>query len=817
MNAVETLEKPPQARVRAPIVVCVDDDPDVLTSLERLLRSEPYEVRTTADPEQVLEWVENEDVSVVIADQRMPRMTGTELLEAVEDRRPTTTRVLLTGYVGNSFVNRVLPEGVQWLIAKPWSNEGVRLTLRQLLDRREPVEPPGPAGEQIRGEIERRFGFFPPFFAPALDAPRVLENLWRQTREAYLDNPLPSAFKERLFAYLSRFCKVPYFIVCHSCALSASGTKGAEIHAMLAEPVPPTERILVVLENLAGIPGTLPSWPASPSTLEENLFLCSVSLFQESATAERCRIELRRLLGPETHMHLLMFLAYVRMCHLWAEDHPGISYDGDRRAQEHLDPLIEEEPRLREFFASYAERNLQERVRREQDLVKEINALRESAGALRKARESLETRVRQRTAELVKSNEDLVREITERRKVEEELRQKTEILENAVEGIARLDSEGRILSVNRACAEMLGYAPEEMTGLEWTPLVHPDDRERAKAAYGRMSETGRACFEGRALRKGGDAFFHEVVMIKGLDRSGRFSGHYCFIRDITERKRAEEERAQLTAQLLQGQKMQAIGQLAAGIAHEINNPVGYISSNLSTMQEYFRDLARLLTASSDIVDRLAKGDDAGGAAREMERLRKDLDAEFLLKDFQKAVEESRQGAERIRDIVRSLGEFSHVDEGELRPADINKCLEDTLRICWNELKYKATVRREYSVLPRVPCYPRRIEQVFVNLLVNAAQAIQEKGEIVVSTREEDGHAVVRIADTGCGIAAEALKKIFEPFYTTKPVGKGTGLGLHVAYKIVQAHGGTIEVRSELGRGTTFTVRLPLPGPEKAKR
>ncbi len=274
--------------------------------------------------------------------------------------------------------------------------------------------------------------------------------------------------------------------------------------------------------------------------------------------------------------------------------------------------------------------------------------------------------------------------------------------------------------------------------------------------------------------------------------------------EIAERKRAQEERDRMTAQLLQGQKLQAIGQLAAGVAHEINNPLGYILSNLHSLDGYVKDLASLLHA--------AEGGNTEQIRREFDRRRKEVDADFVLRDFEKAIEESAAGGERIREIVKSLREFAHPDEGERRPADLQAVVESALRLCSNQIKWKAEVRRDFGRLPPVPCYPSRIEQAVVNLLINAAQAIREKGEIAVSTRLEDGRAVLRIRDTGCGIRSEDLPKIFEPFFTTKPVGSGTGLGLHVTYKIVRGHGGTIDVASEVGKGTEFTVRLPVSGP-----
>lgn len=263
-----------------------------------------------------------------------------------------------------------------------------------------------------------------------------------------------------------------------------------------------------------------------------------------------------------------------------------------------------------------------------------------------------------------------------------------------------------------------------------------------------------------------------------------------------------DELRALESQFIQNEKMASIGRLSAGIAHDINNPVGYILSNLTTLREYLEDLVRLLESL-----RKAAPDQA-------EALWRECDADYVIDDFRKAIAESLEGADRIRKIVTNLREFSHVGDGEMKPADLNEGLEKTILLCWNELKYKTTVHRDFGALPQVVCHAQRIHQVFTNLLLNAAQAIEKRGEIHVSTRAEDGWAVVRIRDTGVGIPKEQLPKLFTPFFTTKPVGTGTGLGLHVAQKIVAAHGGTIEVASEPARGTEFTVKLPIQGPPR---
>jgi len=274
----------------------------------------------------------------------------------------------------------------------------------------------------------------------------------------------------------------------------------------------------------------------------------------------------------------------------------------------------------------------------------------------------------------------------------------------------------------------------------------------------------------------------------------------------TQLEQAYNELKQTQSQIVQQEKMASIGQLAAGVAHEINNPMGFISSNLASLDNYLEKLTRFLTSQ----DMLLTGLQDEQALRELQDKRKNLKIDYLLKDIPDLITESRDGADRVRVIVQNLKNFSRLDGNEICPTSINGCLDSTLNIIHNELKYKAEIIKEYGEdLPPVKAFPQQLNQVFMNILVNAAQAIEKKGVITIRTWLEKNYIRVSISYTGCGIPQQNLSRIFDPFFTTKEVGKGTGLGMSITYDIIKKHDGTIFVESGAGCGSTFTVSLPV--------
>lgn len=268
--------------------------------------------------------------------------------------------------------------------------------------------------------------------------------------------------------------------------------------------------------------------------------------------------------------------------------------------------------------------------------------------------------------------------------------------------------------------------------------------------------------------------------------------------DLNRKLKAAQE------QLLQSGKMASIGQLAAGVAHEINNPIAYVHSNMGTLGEYLQQLRKLLQAWIEQEPLLPPD-----AQVRLQQLRQEIDFDFIQSDLDGLMAESKDGLDRVKRIVQNLKDFSRVDSGEWETVDVTRGLQSTLSLVRHELRDRIDVVCELAELPEIECMLSQLNQVFMNLLVNAAHAIRDKGTITICTGVQDQEVWVQFSDTGQGIAPEVLPRIFDAFFTTKPVGMGTGLGLSLAYSTVHRHHGRIAVQSTVGQGTTFTIHLPL--------
>ena len=363
------------------------------------------------------------------------------------------------------------------------------------------------------------------------------------------------------------------------------------------------------------------------------------------------------------------------------------------------------------------------------------------------------------------------------------------------------DKDGKIRRFNKALLAFTGKSNEDIIGMDWEDLMSQSELETVTFYAGSIE------LKHRPSRR-----WFTLNSYPFKDGSMELSGAVITVHETTETKlitekleNAYRELKATQSTILQREKMASIGQLAAGVAHEINNPIGFITSNLGTLGKYMNRLTEFISAQSDALE-LLKEENVKGSLREK---RKKLKLDYILEDVEQLIEESLDGAERVKKIVQNLKTFSRVDEAEFKHADINECLESTLNIVWNELKYKATVQKEFQKLPLTKCYPQQLNQVFINLLVNAAHAIDKQGEIIIKTWNSKGNINISISDSGCGIPDDRIGKIFEPFFTTKEVGKGTGLGLSISYDIVKKHNGEIRIESKEGKGTTFTITIPV--------
>ena len=458
------------------------------------------------------------------------------------------------------------------------------------------------------------------------------------------------------------------------------------------------------------------------------------------------------------------------------------------------------------FFTAAPLRDAQGQVIGAIETLQDVTDRRTSEEALLKHRNELEETVRQRSAELAATARDLEMFVA-----------------NSPIGVA-YSSGGLIQRINPAMADMFGYAGTDMIGMPGR-VVYLSDEDYA--TFGRNA--------GPLLSRGEP--IHSEMWLRHADGHPIWTQIDAYVADtcdtahgtwwmMQDRSDIRDAQAQLQArineldsmnhrleeaqnQLLQQDKMASIGQLAAGVAHEINNPVGFVGSNLNTLRQYVGGLLGLSEACDAVL--ASPGDPA--VVNALSRKREEIEIDFLREDLPMLLDECADGLGRDKKIVQDLKYFSRVDHSDWAQFDQNVCLASTLNDEPHEEKYKAEVVRKLGPLPPVTCLAAQLNQVFMNLIVNAAHAIADKGTITLRSGVEQDWAWVQVEDTGCGMSAEVQRRIFEPFFTTKDVGKGTGLGMSLSFSIIQKHGGAIQVHSVVDQGTAMRVWLPVAGPQ----
>ena len=417
------------------------------------------------------------------------------------------------------------------------------------------------------------------------------------------------------------------------------------------------------------------------------------------------------------------------------------------------------------------------------------------------------------------------------------------IITTANDAFITVGEEGSILEWNPAAERTFGWSRQEAIGKPLAQTIIPfQHREAHLKGLSRFIGTGEGPIIGKtleltALHRDGHEFPIELtIWAVRSDKKYQFN---AFIRDITERKtrenelreahkeitgrekalhsmfkdlqEAHENLKQSQNQLLQSEKMASVGQLAAGVAHEINNPMGFISNNMEILEQYIADYAKILNMTDRLTESVEGENlaEAHSIVAEINKLKEEINLDYVISDTTKLLQHNRDGIERIQKIVMDLRVFAREDKNEMEHVKVEEVIEGILTIVQSEIKYKAKLEKNYGDTPLIECNPKRLGQVFLNLIVNALHAIKGTGTIEIKTYTQDKFVCVDVSDTGKGIEEQNLGKVFDPFFTTKPAGQGTGLGLSVSYEIIKKHGGEMTVRSKAGEGTTFTVMLPL--------
>lgn len=423
----------------------------------------------------------------------------------------------------------------------------------------------------------------------------------------------------------------------------------------------------------------------------------------------------------------------------------------------------------------------------------------------------------------VETHQELNAEISRLKRMKLDL-QESETFSRAVfeasqTGLLVVDPRTRqIMDSNRAAADILCQSADELTGTLASDYLPTGQRNLLKISdeQTRNFETTMMTADGQSI-----SVIRSISLIEG-DRTQLAVISFLDISRLKEAeaeihsshhklRQAHEELERHKDQIVQSEKLASIGQLAAGVAHEINNPIGFVTSNLGTVQEYLTSLVSVLKLyeERDELD-TAETEKIAVMTATINATKEEEDIAYICEDLENVVNESLDGVGRVAEIVQSLKSFAREDSQQASAYDVNEGVEAMIKMAWNELKYSCQVERKFGTVPSISCHAGRVNQVIMNMLVNAAQAMPEAGgQITLSTGVQDQEVVITIADTGNGIPPQNLTRIFDPFFTTKEVGSGTGLGLSISHGIIQEHGGRIEVESIVGEGTTFRIILPL--------
>lgn len=432
------------------------------------------------------------------------------------------------------------------------------------------------------------------------------------------------------------------------------------------------------------------------------------------------------------------------------------------------------------------------------------------------ARKQAEALLEEKSREVFLANTELQKAAHE---LAGQTKQLNTIIDRTLAGILLVDDRNAIRRANRSAQCMFAREPENIVGRSIFELFHSDQWSTIRLAEQHPNPSEKldqsdVVYESKGARPGGETFPIELA-IAAVDIDDR--RHTVWIcRDLTRRKQAEAKRAALEQELRQAQKLESLGTLASGIAHEINTPIQYVSDNAHFLKDSFADLLAVLDRHETFIQSAAEAGQMADQVAEVRAAEEEADLAFLREEIPNSAGQTLEGIQRVSKIVTAIKEFSHPGTTEKTLIDLNKAIETTLTVTRNQWKYVAELETDFDpALPDVPCLPGDINQAILNLIVNAAQAIEDRGDeppgrITITTRRKGNVAEVAIADNGGGIAEEHRGQIFDPFFTTKDVGKGTGQGLSIVHGIItQKHEGSISFTTQVSEGTTFVIELPL--------